>query len=637
MQGRFYTFLIFPGAHGKLCKIRMPSCVVHALLAFSVAGAVTTIVLAQSYAGMLLKTSKYNGLRSEHEALRSQYRGLESVATQTNAVLSSLESLAGEVALAYGFADARRARFAPGLLVSTIRRQATPGLSYETSVYAFRLLMTRGVVARGHATGREENLDPIDGGVIPSIWPVRGEIRDAFGQRMDPFTGEKGFHAGIDIAAPLGTGVRAAADGMVLYAGPDRGYGNEVFIDHGYGFATRYGHLGALSVVIGQEVSRGQIVGTAGETGRATGPHLHYEVLIHEIPEDPAKYLKGPVEFNLSLNEEPRLIHDATAHSKRGVDLYEKGDLDGAIAEFRQALRLKPDHPEVQNYLGAVLGDKGDLDGAIAEFRQALRLKPDDPEAHYNLGNALGRKGDLDGAIAEYRQALRLEPDHFGAHNNLGIALSRKGDLAGAIAEYRQALHLKPDYPEAHYYLGIALTDKGNLDGAIAEYSEALRLKPDFPGAHYNLGLALTDKGNLDGAIAEYRQALRLKPDFPEAHNNLGIALGRKGDLDGAITELCEALRLKPDFPDTRNNLGTALAGKGDLDGAIAEFRQALRLKPDFPEAHSNLGIALKDKGDLDGAIAEFRQALRLKPDFPPAQSRLTELLAKKAKRESRH
>jgi tetratricopeptide (TPR) repeat protein len=603
MQGRFYTFLIFPGAHGKLCKIRMPSCVVHTLLAFSVAGAVTTIALAQSYARMLLKTSKYNGLRSEHEALRSQYRGLESVATQTNAVLSSLESLAGEVALAYGFADARRARFAPGLLVSTIRRQATPGLSYETSVYAFRLLMTRGVVARGHATGREEILDPIDGGVIPSIWPVRGEIREAFGQRMDPFTGEKAFHAGIDIAAPLGTGVRAAADGMVLYAGSDRGYGNEVVIDHGYGFATRYGHLGALSVVIGQEVSRGQIVGTVGETGRATGPHLHYEVLIHETPEDPAKYLKGPVEFNLSLNEEPRLIHDATAHSKRGVDLYEKGDLDGAIAEFRQALRLKPDHPEVQNYLGAVLGDKGDLDGAIAEFRQALRLKPDDPEAHYNLGNAL----------------------------------SRKGDLAGAIAEYRQALHLKPDYPEAHYYLGIALTDKGNVDGAIAEYSEALRLKPDFPGAHYNLGLALTDKGNLDGAIAEYRQALRLKPDFPEAHNNLGIALGRKGDLDGAIAELCEALRLKPDFPDTRNNLGTALAGKGDLDGAIAEFRQALRLKPDLPEAHSNLGIALKDKGDLDGAIAEFRQALRLKPDFPPAQSRLTELLAKKAKRESRH
>jgi murein DD-endopeptidase MepM/ murein hydrolase activator NlpD/Tfp pilus assembly protein PilF len=569
MQGRFYTFLIFPGAHGKLCKIRMPSCVVHTLLAFSVAGAVTTIALAQGYARMLLKTSEYNGLRSEHEALRSQYRGLESVATQTNAALNSLESLAGEVALAYGFADARRARFAPGVLVSTVRRQATPGLSYETSVYAFRLLMTRGVVARGHATSREEILDPIDGGVIPSIWPVRGEIREAFGQRMDPFTGEKGFHAGIDIAGPLGTGVRAAADGMVLYAGPDRGYGNEVLIDHGYGFATRYGHLGALSVAIGQELSRGQIVGTVGETGRATGPHLHYEVLIHEVPEDPAKYLKGPVEFNLSLDEEPRLIHDATAHKKRGVDLYERGDLRGAIAEYRQALHLKPDYPE--------------------------------------------------------------------AHYYLGIALSRKGDLAGAIAEYRQALHLKPDYPEAHYYLGIALTDKGNLDGAMAEYREALRLKPDFPGAHYNLGLALTDKGNLDGAIAEYREALRLKPDFPEAHNNLGIALAGKGDLDGAITEFREALRLKPDFHDTRNNLGIALAGKGDLDGAIAEFRHALRLKPDFPEAHNNLGIALKDKGDLDGAIAEFRQALRLKPDFPPAQSRLTELLAKEAKRESRH
>jgi len=569
MQGRFYTFLIFPGVHGKLCKIRMPSCLVHTLLAFSVAGAVTTLALAQSYARMLLKTSEYNGLRSEHEALRSQYRGLESVATQTNAVLNSLESLAGEVALAYGFADARRSRFAPGLLVSTIRRQARPGLSYETSVYAFRLLMTRGVVTRRDATAREEILDPIDGGVIPSIWPAQGEIREAFGQRMDPFTGERRFHAGIDIAASLGTRVRAAADGMVFYAGADRGYGNEVVIDHGYGFATRYGHLGGSSVAIGQEVSRGQVVGTVGETGRATGPHLHYEVLIREIPEDPAKYLKGPVEFNRSLNEEPPLIHDATAHSKRGVDLYEKGDLEGATAEYREALRLKPHFPQ--------------------------------------------------------------------AHYNLGLALSRKGDLEGAVAEYRQALRLKPDYPEAHYYLGIALTDKGNLDEAIAEYREALRLKPDFPGAHYNLGLVLTDKGDLEGAIAEYREALRLKSDFAEAHNNLGIALGRKGDLEGAIAEFRQALRLKPDFANTRSNLGTALAGKGDLEGAIAEFRQALRLKPDLAEVHSNLGIALQDKGDLEGAIAEFRQALRLKPDFPPAQSRLTELLAKKAKPESRH
>lgn len=127
----------------------------------------------------------------------------------------------------------------------------------------------------------------------PSIWPVQGRISAGFGQRMDPFTGEDAFHRGVDIAAPAGTPVRAAADGILFHAGPDSGYGNEVLIDHGYGITTKYGHLRTVCVVVGEEVSRGQVIGTVGMTGRATGPHLHYEVLVHDTPVNPMAYLGG--------------------------------------------------------------------------------------------------------------------------------------------------------------------------------------------------------------------------------------------------------------------------------------------------------------------------------------------------------
>ncbi len=134
----------------------------------------------------------------------------------------------------------------------------------------------------------------VNPGEIPSIWPVEGEVTAGFGERMDPFSGEGAFHPGMDIAAPSGTPVRAAADGIVLHAGPgEAGYGNEILIDHGSGMATKYGHLRRIFVIEGQEVRKGQIIGSVGMTGRATGPHLHYEVLVHETPVNPAKFLRG--------------------------------------------------------------------------------------------------------------------------------------------------------------------------------------------------------------------------------------------------------------------------------------------------------------------------------------------------------
>jgi len=294
MEKKFYAFLIFPGAHGRLHKIQLPFYIIHLVLALSVVGIMTVAALANSYSRMLLKVSNYNNLRSEREALKTQYRTLESTVTSTNAKLDSLQSLAAEVALTYGFGEARRPGFPAAVLALATQTNATVDSSFRASLYAFNLIRRASLEPDGSASalGMFSN-PPIVRTTVPSIWPVRGQITAGFGQRMDPFSGEGAFHSGVDISVPFGTKVEASADGIVLEAGPESGYGNQVLIDHGYGLTSKYGHLSKIFVVVGQDVKRGQVIGAVGMTGKATGPHLHYEVHVHDTPVNPAKYLHG--------------------------------------------------------------------------------------------------------------------------------------------------------------------------------------------------------------------------------------------------------------------------------------------------------------------------------------------------------
>lgn len=128
--------------------------------------------------------------------------------------------------------------------------------------------------------------------LIPSIWPVKGSLESGFGGRRNPFGGSSyEYHEGQDIEAAFATPVSAAANGKVIVAGWQNGYGQVVYIEHGGGLTTRYGHLSKIEVVVGQSMSRGETLGLVGSSGRSTGPHLHYEVRINNEPVNPVSYL----------------------------------------------------------------------------------------------------------------------------------------------------------------------------------------------------------------------------------------------------------------------------------------------------------------------------------------------------------
>lgn len=166
----------------------------------------------------------------------------------------------------------------------------------------FDRLASLGQEANGHAFDLQHLLSTLSQqksllSSIPSISPVDGWITSGYGHRISPFTGQRTSHMGIDIAAPTGTPILAPADGVVIFTGAKDGFGNFIMIAHGYGVVSRYGHNHQNMVQPGQRVSRGEQIGTVGMSGRTTGPHLHYEIVVNGNTENPERFILDMDEF----------------------------------------------------------------------------------------------------------------------------------------------------------------------------------------------------------------------------------------------------------------------------------------------------------------------------------------------------
>ncbi len=290
MRKRFYILFVARGDDGQLRKIPIP---LHYLYVLVVGGAIIALSLtgiASSYLRMLVKVSHFNELRSEKDQLRSQYTQLEQVARERDIQVASLGSLAGEVSSLYGLKSD-----------PILREEATEQTRNEQvhssldQFSALRNTALSGAATTGISLGLTRDVTTADWVIAnsaPDIWPVEGQITGSFGERIDPFNGEGAFHTGVDIGSSYGQPVIAPANGVVQFADFMGGYGRAIILDHGRGITTRYGHLSGFAVVPGQHVRRGDIIGYVGLSGRSTGPHLHYEVRINDVPVNPHKYLR---------------------------------------------------------------------------------------------------------------------------------------------------------------------------------------------------------------------------------------------------------------------------------------------------------------------------------------------------------
>jgi murein DD-endopeptidase MepM/ murein hydrolase activator NlpD len=273
----YFVVVLAHSLHGRLRRIHVPHKAIYVAFAFTLLGCLSIFGFLSSYLRMTWKVAHYNTLREEVDSLRLKYRELQKVTNQKNEQLATLESFAGEVSVAYGLK--RRPETSADAAISV-----APSFRESMSDYNFLQSASISTLYRNYPKQWQTH-------VRPSLWPVEGRLMSAFGGRTDPLSGEGAIHTGVDMSAPMGTPVRAAADGIVVFAEWRSGYGRLLIIDHGNGLQTYYGHLSHFDVVTGQEVRRGDMIAKSGASGRVTSPHLHYEVRMGGTPVNPYPFL----------------------------------------------------------------------------------------------------------------------------------------------------------------------------------------------------------------------------------------------------------------------------------------------------------------------------------------------------------
>lgn len=257
----------------------------------------------------LSATAEVNHLRATNSTLAQENSSYREATGTLAAQIESLQAAIGELGVRSQL-DPISAR-AMEKLPSNVKNRAVGGTSIEgasamltpqintasASSLDQTFTMLRNVLGslEGHLSTVRRNVEKRESlmNATPSIWPVHGWLSAGYGMRADPFNGERDFHPGLDISADKGTPIVATAAGRVELAAPSGDYGNLVIVDHGYGLVTRYGHLSKFAVWAGREVKRGDVIGYVGATGRATGPHLHYEVLANGKLINPMQLLTG--------------------------------------------------------------------------------------------------------------------------------------------------------------------------------------------------------------------------------------------------------------------------------------------------------------------------------------------------------
>jgi murein DD-endopeptidase MepM/ murein hydrolase activator NlpD len=289
MANEFYTLIVVPHAKARFRQFRVPVRLAKWTLTLVGIVGFTVVGVMVHAARITMEINDLRRLRTENSELLTKTRTYEENAGKLQAKVLQLQTMVTKLGVMAGLEHSLPEAGSAGVGGAT-------GMESQAPVLAPRALaaIDESLTSLTRRSAQLEEFYRDQTLVLastPSIWPVRGYLSAGFGNRKDPFTGQRDFHAGIDISTPIGTRIFAPADGVVLSAAVQGAYGNSIMMDHGFGVVTRYGHLDAYAVRPGQRVRRGDLIGFVGNTGRSTGPHLHYEVWVRDQAQNPIHFI----------------------------------------------------------------------------------------------------------------------------------------------------------------------------------------------------------------------------------------------------------------------------------------------------------------------------------------------------------
>jgi murein DD-endopeptidase MepM/ murein hydrolase activator NlpD len=303
MSARRYTVVIADRSTGVMRQVT-----VNLRAAAVAVVAVLTLPVLMGLGAKWSSRSEIDQMRSANSSLTIENGSYRAATGELTAQIQSLENVINDLG-ARATLDPAQAR-AMAKLPAVVKTRAAGGTSVSPSAAitdiasavlsspedTFGVLrdLLQGLESRLRYVRRDVERREALASSTPSIWPAHGWLTGTFGGRSDPFSGEPAFHQGIDISTDKGQPVFATADGSVESAAYNGDYGNLVVLKHDFGLTTRYGHMSAFNVKPGQSVKRGAVIGYVGATGRATGTHVHYEILVNGKLINPLQLLTQP-------------------------------------------------------------------------------------------------------------------------------------------------------------------------------------------------------------------------------------------------------------------------------------------------------------------------------------------------------
>ncbi len=287
VEKRHSTIIVVPHTHGRVYKLQISPRTLKIATVLGVAVLILSVISLAASGTFLRQRAAYRSLARENRELKRANERLAQTVAQVQERLGQFEQRTKALAIAAGVGE---------LLTGPLdveRNAVGSGGPLERLHRGPEELVERQEVLDRHLAAVERRLSEqvLLLAHTPTIAPVVGVITDGFGPRIDPITGRPAYHEGLDISVAHGTPVVAPADGVVLVAGRESGLGKTLKLNHGFGYVTVFGHLDRLLVKEGERVSRGQVIGKVGMTGRATGPHLHYEVWRDGDKQNPLHYI----------------------------------------------------------------------------------------------------------------------------------------------------------------------------------------------------------------------------------------------------------------------------------------------------------------------------------------------------------
>lgn len=324
-----------------------------------------------------------------------------------------------------------------------------------------------------------------------------------------------------------------------------------------------------------------------------------------------AVLLEDAVEhFTNRIHADPK---DASAYNSRATAWKLKGELDIALKDFEEAIRLDP---KAYTYTNRGIGwhAKKEYDKAIKDYDEAIRLDPKYASAYSNRGSAWSAKKEHDKAIRDFDETLRLEPRHVHAYRNRGLARADKKEYDAAIADFAEAIRIDPKNPDPLNDRGNVWFDKKEYDKAIKDYDEAIRVNPKYKYAFINRGLAWSRKKEHDKAIRDYDEAIRLDPADMGALSSRAWSWMAKKEYDKAISDFNEVVRLDAKAAYAYRNRALAWENKKDYDKAISDYDEAILLDPKYTYAYLSRGWSRISKKEYNKALKDYDEAVRLDP-----------------------